>query len=407
MDATAIMTALCSHEGRLDPYTWYARMHEKEQVFVFAKPIANYDAVAHGFAAVDQILRDPSFQMMDEVWEDAKGSRWRGHPALVALKKSIFFMNAPGHTRMRSAFNSVFTARRVALLRPAIEQLTNAALDRMAVVGADGQPFDFMSEFAFPVPANIMGELIGVPEEDRTWYRPRARAMGDILDFDTVNWYSVQAADTAVNELNAYFADLTAKRRTDPRDDLISALVKTQDSNEWLDDVLLFSNLITLFNAGFVTATNMFGHSVVYLTRRPSIMRAMLDQPDLVPGYVEEILRCEPPTHFVVRHATVDTEVTGVTIPAGSLVLVLLGAANRDPRKFPDPDEFDPMRQDNQQIAFGAGAHHCLGAALTRLEGALGLPMLFDRFPKMEIVESLEPPTQLALRGYDVMPVRV
>jgi cytochrome P450 len=407
MDAITIMTALCADEGRLDPYTWYARMHEKEQVFVFDKPIANYDAVAHGFAAVDQVLRDPSFQLMDEVWEDAKSPHWRNHSALVALKKSVFFMNAPGHTQMRAAFNSVFTARRVAALRPAIEQLTNAALDRMAAAGADGQPFDFMSEFAFPVPANIMGELIGVPEEDRVWYRARARAMGDILDFDTVNWRTVKAADTAVNELNAFFADLTAKRRADPHDDLISALVKTQDANEWLDDVLLFSNLITMFNAGFVTATNMFGHSVVYLTQRPHLMRAMLDQPDLVPGYVEEILRCEPPTHFVVRHATVDTEVTGVTIPAGSLVLVLLGAANRDPRKFPDPDEFDPMRQDNHQIAFGAGAHHCLGAALTRVEGAMGLPMLFDRFPKIEIAEPLKPPNQLTLRGYDVMPVRV
>ncbi len=408
MDAAALVRALHTEEGRSNPYAWYARMHDAGPMFVFDEPVAGYDAIAHSFAAVDQVLRDPAFHLMDEQYEDSKGSRWRDHEALLTLKKSIFFMNGTAHDQIRRLFNGVFTARRVAALQPAIERITEAALDRLAVLGADGQIVDFMSEFAFPLPSNIMGEVIGVPEEDRNWYRPRARAMGDILDLDTINWKTMRQADTSVTELNTFFTELTTRRRADPHDDLMSALLQAQDDDAaWLRDDVLFANLITIFNAGFVTTTHMFGHAVAQLSRRPDLLHAMLDDRRLVAPYVEEILRFEPPAQFVIRQATVTTEVAGVEVPAGSLVLVLIGAANRDPRRFVDPDDFNPMRPDNHPIAFGAGAHHCLGAALTRVEGALAMPMLFERFPDIEIVGELPAPTQFTLRGYDTMPVRL
>ena len=408
MDAAALVRGLHTEDGRSNPYAWYARMHELGPMFVFDEPVAGYDAIAHSFAAADQVLRDPAFHLMGEEYEDARGSHWRKHEALLTLKKSLFFMNGTAHTQIRRLFNSVFTARRVAALVPAIVRLTEVAVDRLAALGADGEVVDFMSEFAFPLPSNIIGELIGVPEEDRSWYRPRARAMGDILDLNTITWTTMRHADTSVTELNAFFADLTAKRRADPRDDLMSGLLQAQDEDAgWLRDDYLFANLITIFNAGFVTTTHMFGHAVALLSRRPEMLHAMLDDRSLVGAYVEEILRFEPPSHFVVRHATVTAEVAGVTVPAGSLVLVLIGAANRDPRRFPDPDEFDPTRPDNHPISFGGGAHHCLGAALTRVEGALALPMLFERFPNIQIVGDLAPPNQFTLRGYDAMPVRL
>lgn len=408
MDAAALVRGLHTEDGRRDPYPWYAQMHEVGEIFVFDAPVAGYDAVAHGFAAVDQILRDPTFHLMDEEYEDSQGTRWRDHEALLTLKKSIFFLNGTAHSQIRRLFNNIFTARRVAELQPAITRLTEAALDRIAALGADGQPVEFMAEFAFPLPSNIMGELIGVPEEDRNWYRPRARAMGDILDLDTINFTTMRRADQSVAELNAYFADLTTKRRADPHEDLMSSLLMAQDDEaEWLRDDQLFANLITIFNAGFVTTTQMFGHAVALLARRPELLHAMVEDRSLVPSYVEEILRYEPPVHFMIRRATVTTTVAGSVVPEGSLVLVLVGAANRDPRRFPDPDEFTPGRADNHAIGFGAGAHHCLGAALTRVEGALALPMLFERFPNIEIVGDLVPPMQLTLRGYDVMPVRL
>jgi cytochrome P450 len=408
MDPASLIRALHTDEGRSNPYPWYARMHEAGPMFVFDEPVAGYDAIAHGFVAVDQVLRDPAFKLMDEEFEDSRSPRWRDHEALLTLKKSIFFMNGTAHDQIRRLFNKMFTARRVAALQPAITRITETALDRLSVLGGDGEVVDFMTEFAFPLPSNIMGELIGVPEEDRNWYRPRARAMGDILDLDTINFRTMRHADQSVTELNAFFTELTAKRRADPRDDLMSGLLQAQDDDAaWLHDDVMFANLITIFNAGFVTTTHMFGHAVALLSKRPELLHAMLDDRSLVAPYVEEILRYEPPAQFVIRQATVTTDVAGVTVPAGSLVLVLIGAANRDPGRFPNPDEFDPMRPDNHPIAFGAGAHHCLGAALTRVEGALALPLLFERFPDIEIVGDLAPPTQFTLRGYDVMPVRL
>jgi cytochrome P450 len=408
MDAAALMRGMHTDEGRRDPYAWYARMHDAGPMLVFDEPVAGYDAVAHSYAAVSQVLRDPSFTLMGEEYEDAKSSRWRSHDALVTLKKSIFFMNGPAHAQIRRLFNGMFTARRVAAMEPAITRLTEVALDRLEALGAGGQVVDFMTEFAFPLPSNIMGALIGVPEEDRNWYRPRARAMGDILDLDTITWSTLSHADRSVAELTAFFADLTGRRRADPQEDLISDLVQAQDDEAaWLQDDVLFANLITTFNAGFVTTTHMFGHAVSLLTRRPELLAALRDDPKLIGPYVEEILRFEPPTHFVVRQASAETEVAGVTVPEGSLILVLMGAANHDPVRFPDPDVFDPGRPDNHPISFGAGAHHCLGAALTRVEGAIALPMLFDRFPDLEIVADLAAPTQFNLRGYDEMPVRL
>jgi cytochrome P450 len=258
------------------------------------------------------------------------------------------------------------------------------------------------------LPSNIMGELIGVPEEDRNWYRPRARAIGEILDLDTITWRTMKAADTAATELTGYFAELVAKRRADPRDDLISGLLQIQSGDgDWLDDPRLFANLITVFNAGFVTTTQLFGHAVALLLRRPALLAALRADPGLVAPYVEEILRYEPPVHFVIRIATRDSDVQGLRIPAGSRVLVLIGAANRDPGHFPDPDRFDPLREPSPQIGFGAGAHYCLGAALTRVEGALALPPLFDRFPRLALSGEPGAPKQLTLRGYDSLPVTV
>ena len=405
MDATEAVSALCSAEGRADPHPYYAVLHRHGQAVRFAEPVAGYHAVVHGYEAVDHVLRDGSFHLMDAEYEDSQSRHWRTHPALRTLKDSIFYLNGPEHMRIRQLFNQAFTARRVNDLRPAIIRLTRAALDRVAEAGRDGAPVDFMAEFAFPLPSNIMGELIGVPEEDRNWYRPRARAIGEILDLDTITWRTMRAADQAATELTEYFAGLVDKRRHEPTGDLISGMLQNQA--EWLDDPSLFANLITVFNAGFVTTTQLFAHAVVLLLRRPAMLAALRADPALIAPYIEEIMRFEPPTHFVVRVATVDSEVRGVEIPPGSRMLVLMGAANRDPVRFPQPDTFDPHRLASPQLGFGAGAHYCLGAALTRVEGALAVPMLFDRFPDLALAGDPGTPRQLTLRGYDTLPVTV
>jgi cytochrome P450 len=299
----------------------------------------------------------------------------------------------------------VFTARRIALLEPAVARLIDHRLDQLAELGAHGS-VDFMAEFALPLPSDVIGELLGVPESDRAWFPQRVRAFGAILDLGAGAWGYLKAADAAAAELTAYFVDLVATRRAHPKDDLISALVRQQQDSS-LDDESLIANLVTMFNAGFVTTTHLIGNGLTLLLDRPDLRDTLLRQPDRAPAYVEEILRYEPPTHFSIRWVSADAEIAGTPVPVNSRVLVLLGAANRDPRRFAQPDVFDPARADNQVLSFGGGVHYCLGVALSRLEGQLALPMVFRRFPDLALADAPGERDKLMLRGYDRLPVTI
>ena len=361
--------------------------------------------VVHGYEATSQVLRDTTYRVMDTDYPDRRSAPWAEHPALRTLLHSIFFTDGPDHTRVRRVFSSVFTARRIAKLEPAVVKLIEQRLAHLAELGADGTPVDFMSEFALPLPSDVIGELLGVPEADRPWFPERVRAFGAILDLGAGAWGYLKAADAAAAELTAYFADLVAARRAEPQDDLISALVAQQAEVD-LDDHALIANLVTMFNAGFVTTTHMIGNGLTLLLDNPPLRELLLAEPDRAGNYIEEILRYEPPTHFSIRWAAADAEVAGVTIPENSRVLVMLGAANRDPARFAEPDVFDPTRTDSHVLSFGAGIHYCLGVALSRLEGQLALPMVLRRFPEIAVVERGRR-NKLMLRGYDRLAVTV
>jgi cytochrome P450 len=405
---TVSLRPLLSGEGRRDPYAFYAKLHAEGPVGRLDPRRDRYDLVVHGYDAVAGVLRDPAFGMLDADHMDRGRAQWRQHPALRTLLGSIFFANGAPHTRVRRQFSQVFTARRVTALEPAITRLAGQLLDRLAALGAGGRPVDFMAEFALPLPSDVIGELLGVPEPDRAWFPPRVLAIGALLELGPAVWKHLPAADQAAVELTDYFAGLAAQRRAAPRGDLVSALVEAQaTAADQLSDVELLANLITLFNAGFVTTTHLLGNGLTLLLQRPAERAALLADPGLAPGYVEEILRYEPPVHFGVRRALTDTEVAGLAVPAGSTALVLLAAANRDPVRFPDPDAFLPTRADNQPLSFGGGPHYCLGAALSRVEGRLALPMLLARFPRLALAGEPGERSQLVLRGYDSLPVTV
>jgi len=396
---------LLSAAGRRDPYAVYADLHKEGPVGRLDPAKDRYDLVVHGYDAVAGVLRDPAFGMLDAEVMDRGRAQWRYHPALRTLYGSIFFTNGPDHVRVRRLFSQVFTARRVAALEPAIRQLAEIRLERLGTLGADG-PVDFMAEFALPLPSDVVGELLGVPEDDRPWFPPRVRAIGAMLELGAGVWKHLPAADQAAVELTGYFAELAAKRRAEPAEDLVSGLVRAQaQSADTLSDGELLANLITLFNAGFVTTTHLFGNGLAILLERPALADALRADPEIAPGYVEEILRYEPPVHYGIRRALADTEVAGEPVEAGSTALVLLGAANRDPHRFPDPDVFDPTRPDNVPLSFGGGVHYCLGAALSRLEGRLALPELLRRFPDLALAEEPGERNQLGLRGFDTLPV--
>jgi cytochrome P450 len=402
--AQVSLRALLSKQGRNDPNPFYAELHRQGPVGVLTDPVERFDVVVHGYEAVHEALRDPALQVMTSDYPDRSGStRWRAHSAVRVLVNSVFFTEGPGHTRVRSLFSRAFSARRIAALEPAVERIVDRQLDRLATRGAGGAPVDLLAEFALPVPSDVIGELLGVPEEDRAWFPERVRAFGAILDLGAGVWRFQHAADLAADELTGYFAELVAKRREQPRDDLVSVLADTGDMH---DDELI-ANLLTMYNGGFVTTTHLIGNSVRILLDDAGEKARVLADPARAEGLVQEVLRCEPPTHFSIRWAAEDTEIAGTKVPRDSRVLVLLGAANRDPHQFTDPDTFDPGRDDGPPLSFGVGIHYCLGAALSKLETRIAVPMLLRRFPDLALAGDPGERTTLVLRGYESLPVTV
>ncbi|MEU7711711.1 cytochrome P450 [Micromonospora chalcea] len=405
MGVPVSLDELLGDEVRRDPYPFYARLHEAGEA-ARLRPTDPHALVVHGYDAVNRVLRDPVFRVLGADYLDRAGVRWRQHQVTRILQSSMLNAAERDHLRVRHLFSQALTPRRVAALEPAIGRIADDLLDRLAEAGADGRPVDFMARFALRLPSDVIGELLGVPEEDREWFPPRVRAFDAVLEIGRRSMREVRAANVAAAELTAYFTGLVAARRVTPRDDFVSALlrgVEAEPGRLTADELL--ANLIIMYNAGFRTTANLLGNGLVLLAERPGARAELRADPSLAVSYVEEILRYEPPVHFAVRYAAVDTEVAGLPVPAGRTVVVLTGAANRDPRRFPDPDRFDPSRADNRHLAFSAGPHYCFGATLARAEGRLVLPRLLDRFPALTAEPG--PRRALMLRGYDRLPVRL
>ncbi|HEY3872229.1 MAG TPA: cytochrome P450 [Actinocrinis sp.] len=399
---------LLNENVRLDPYPFYASLHERGRQAVRLGPDERYAAAVFGFQAVDQILRNPVFHTLESGIADRGGTRWRDHLVLSTLQMSLFNAGGEDLLRLRRLFGQVFSPRRVAAMEPAIIRATDRNLDRLAAAGEGGRTVDFMSRFAVPLPADVVGELVGVPQEDRGWFPTRVRTFDAVLELGQRSFRVLEAADGAARELLDYFAGLLATRREEPRDDLVSALAQAHaEDPEQLGEAEMLANLVIFFNAGFRTTANLLGSGLTLLLDRPDELRALRDDPELCPAYVEEMLRYEPPVQFVTRYAAEDTDIEGVPIAKGQAVIILIGAANRDPRQFPAPDAFDPTRTDNRQIAFSAGPHYCLGAALGRTEGRLIIPRLLARFPGISLAGEPHGRRQYFMRGYEQLPVEV
>jgi cytochrome P450 len=407
MTVLEAIQALRSTEGRRNPYPIYAELHRHGQASLIDPDAGDrYQAVVNGYDAVNQVLRDPSYVVTDGEMLERQGSKWREHPSLTALLTSMFFSNGPDHARLRGVFARGISPRRVARLQEPIAVLVDKLLDRMAEQAHAGATVDYMREFALPLPGDVICELMGVPDDDRSWFIPRAHIFADLLDLGTTSPEVMQHADEATVDLTDYFDRLVAQRLAQPQDDLISALAEIQQTSDRIGHAELLSGLLTFFNAGFATTSHLLGKGLRLLGEHRDTVAGFVEDPDRVAGYVEEVLRVEPPTHFVVRVASESKHLGGVEIPAGSLLLVLIGAANYDPARFPEPETFDPHRPDNRPLAFGAGIHFCLGAALTRLEGQVAFPKVFRRFPRIApAVEQAVTTDRLTLHGYQSLPV--
>lgn len=394
-----VMSLMATPEGRRNPYPYY------EQLRAVA-PVARSGIgglwFLTGFDDCHNVLRDPRFGKGDP---DAPLTLLPGAAPRRRLRfagKTMLLVDPPDHTRLRGLVSREFTPRRVERLRDGVERMCDEVLDDIAEAGE----VDLMDTLAFPLPVRVIGELLGVPEEDRDGFRPLVLAAAKSIEPDMTE-EEFAAADAAGQQQADYFTQLIADRTAHPDDDLLSALIAVRDGTDRLDEEELIATAILLFAAGFETTTNLIGNGIATLLQHPDQLALLRSDPSLLASAVDEILRVESPVQLDLRIAFDAVDLADQHIEAGDAVVTMLGAANRDPAKTPEPDRFDITRGDIPLMSFATGIHYCLGANLARMEGRVVLQRLLDRFHTIELLDD-EPAwrDRLTLRGLDHLNVR-
>lgn len=400
----AVVAFVASARARERPHRAYAALRRVDPVH--RSPFGFW--IVTGHAEASAVLRDPGFGV-DEKAHDVKHlhigpvSRLLGRsdqsergPFLTLASDLMLFTDPPEHTRLRRLVSRAFTPRRVALLAEAIEGLTEELLAPLA----GRRRFDAMDAFAYPLPARVICELVGLPPSDHELVATHGRDLAVGLDpLPTVD--ELVRADRAVVALREHLEEPIRVRRETPRDDLLSDLVAVAEDGDRLTADELVATVVLLLIAGHETTANLIGNALVALDDDPVARRRLAEDPSVVETGVEEMLRLDPPVQITQRFPGEDVELGGHAVPAGSFVIVGLGAANHDPAVFADPHRIDLTRSPNPHLSFGGGAHHCVGAALARIEARIALPALLRATADARLVRPLpRRRSSLTIRGF-------
>jgi cytochrome P450 len=373
-------------ENRSDPYPIYAFIRNHEPVH--HAPDGSWVLTRYDHSAA--LLRDPRFSTNPARLTEGPDAAAMG-PIRQVGSSLMMFLDPPDHTRLRSLVSQAFTPRMVESLRPRIALLVDELLDAVVETGE----MDVLADLAYPLPTVVICELLGVPPEDRERFKSWSADASRLLD-GYLDQAAMDKGMVAGMYLFQYFTDLVDARRQEPRNDLLSALLAAQGpsgpasgglaSGDKLTHAELLSTATLLFVAGFETTMNLVGNGTLALLRNPDQLARLRDDPSLIRSGVEELLRYDSPVHVTARIATQDVEIGGCTVREGEQAVAIIGAANRDPDQFADPDRLDVARTPNRHLAFGGGPHFCLGAALARLEGQILFDALLRRLPDLELV---------------------
>ncbi len=373
-----------SDEVLQDPYPMYARLHEEGPVHyldVGSKwPV--WSIVSH--AECSSIAKDPrlSAKRAQQMLLSLPLSRQSEFAELARmLGLWLIFMDPPEHTRLRKLLNKGFSAAAVEGLRPQVE----AIVDQMLKPLQHGSEVDLMRDFANPMPVRIILEMLGIPQELRDTFVEWSRAIAVFRGNPNRTVEEAHAAQNALIELTEFFRKTVAERRRNKGSDLISLLIDIEEEGEVLTEEELYAQCIALLFAGHETTRNLIGNGMYTLLQHPQQTAELRERPEIIRSAVEELLRYESPVQFTARVLKEDIDVCGQQIRKGWTVLCMLGAANRDPKQFQEPNDLDLKRLNNQHLAFSAGLHFCIGAQLARLEGQIALLNLVQRFPKMKL----------------------
>lgn len=389
---------LTSGRFKANPYPFYARLRAEAPVlrirWLFGIPawlVTRYDDVL-------VVLKDDRFS---KHYVPSIGFMPR---KLRELTRNLLNVDPPDHTRLRTLVNKAFTPRVVEKLRSPIEKLTNDLLDRAATRGG----MELISAFALPIPLAVIADLMGIPDEDRgqfaKWSKRVAAGDSGSIPGAISAWYGMW-------RFGSYFKKLIEVRRREPRDDIVTALVEAEEEGDRLNEQELVAMLALLLFAGYETTVHLIGTSALVLMQNDEERERLRSDPAVAATAIEELLRYTSPADFATpRVAREDIELGGAIIPRGALVLPALGSANRDETQFAEPDRLDLARDPNRHLAFGMGAHYCVGAPLARLEAQIALTALFRRFPRLQpamTADALPWRRGMLFRGLESLPVRL
>jgi cytochrome P450 len=379
-----------------NPYPTYHRLRQEDPVHL--SPLGFW--VLTRYDDVVTALRDPRFAK--EAIAAFVAARFG--VAISGIGLSMLDRDPPDHTRLRGLVSKAFTPRVVETLRPHVQKIVDGLLDRVQAAGS----MDLIDDFAYPLPVIVICEMLGVPVEDRDRFRQWGLDIARGLDAIMLPPDSEVTQRSAVSRtaLTEYFRGLIATRRAAPRADMLSGLIAAEEAGDKLSEEELLATCILLLVAGHETTVNLIGNGTLALLRHPDQLRTLRENPGLIGTAVEELLRYDGPVQRTARIPSEDVVIGGRTIPKGDMVMPFIGAADRDPSQFPDPDRLDITRQENRHVAFGLGIHFCLGAPLARLEGQIAINTLVQRLPKLALATGTPPYRQsLTLRGLSTLPV--
>ncbi len=385
-----------SPEFRADPYATWAGLRAEQPVYVIDAMatcvVSRYDDVVH-------VLKNPNLFSSSAIGMNIRGRETR----------TVINTDPPLHTQLRGLVNRAFTPRMVADMEPRIREITSGLLDAIATTGET----DIVRDLAVPLPVTVIAELLGVDPALREDFKRWSTA---VVNQDAARQSAEAGGSTdavlenerTMDAFTSYFEGVIEERRQRPGgDDLISAIVRAEDSDLQLtpDDLLAFTGLLLI--AGNETTTNLIGNAILALLTHPDEMTKVRANPSLVPNMVEEALRWDSPVQFLFRTTTADTEIGGTTIRQGMGVIPVYASANRDDARFPDAERFDITRNTQGHLAFGYGVHFCLGAPLARLEAKVALEQALVRLPQMRRADDapLERVNSLFLRGLTSLPL--
>lgn len=381
-----------------DPYPAFARARAEAPV-QWHEGLGLWLAFTH--AESNAVLRD---RRLGRIWRDKEPAERFGSFNLIH-RNAILEMEPPEHTRLRRLISSAFARGHVERLRPWVEDLAGRMVDELIERSGGTQPVDLLSGMAEHLPVAVIAELLGVPEADRHLLRPWSNAIVKMYEYGRTTEIE-DGAERAAAEFVAYLRELAAERRKNLGEDLVSHLVSVRDTDgDKLTEDELVTTCILLLNAGHEATVNVSGNGTLALLRNPDQLARLRADRSLLPGAIEELIRYDSPLQLFERTATTDVEIGGITVEEGQKIAALLGAANRDPAVFTDPDTLDVGRTENAHITFGAGIHFCIGAPLARVELQASFGALLDRTTTFELGGEPQRRPEFVIRGLEDLPV--